>query len=153
MTLCNKSFSATQFALLSALSAIGRVYVGPAAGWFVESWGWPSFYAFSVIAALPGLFLLAGCKSTLEYMQNHTDFLPRTAFNTGYRWAIRTIITGIILVAIWLIFLMLGRFGLNMPKGITTTLIESGCAFLAAGAAFGALLDFLSCRREEKRFP
>nr|MBA2815389.1 muropeptide transporter [Candidatus Pantoea persica] len=32
MTLCNKSFSATQFALLSALSAVGRVYVGPAAG-------------------------------------------------------------------------------------------------------------------------
>lgn len=29
MTLCNKSFSATQFALLSALSAVGRVYVGP----------------------------------------------------------------------------------------------------------------------------
>ncbi|VTR27924.1 muropeptide transporter [Serratia fonticola] len=28
MTLCNKSFSATQFALLSALSAVGRVYVG-----------------------------------------------------------------------------------------------------------------------------
>jgi len=152
MTLCNKSFSATQFALLSALSAIGRVYVGPAAGWFVESWGWPSFYAFSVVAALPGLFLLAGCKSTLEYMQNHTDFLPRTAFNTGYRWAIRTIITGILLVAIWLIFLMLGKFGLNMPKGITTTLIESGCVLLAAGATFGALLDFLSCRREEKRF-
>ncbi|MCV5641010.1 muropeptide MFS transporter AmpG, partial [Escherichia coli] len=37
MTLCNKSFSATQFALLSALSAVGRVYVGPIAGWFVEA--------------------------------------------------------------------------------------------------------------------
>ncbi len=34
MTLCNKSFSATQFALLSVLSAVGRVYVGPVAGWF-----------------------------------------------------------------------------------------------------------------------
>lgn len=39
MTLCNKSFSATQFALLSALSAVGRVYVGPVAGWFVEAHG------------------------------------------------------------------------------------------------------------------
>lgn len=29
MTLCNRAFSATQFALLSALSAVGRVYVGP----------------------------------------------------------------------------------------------------------------------------
>lgn len=46
MTLCNKSFSATQFALLSALSAVGRVYVGPVAGWFVEAHGWPTFYLF-----------------------------------------------------------------------------------------------------------
>lgn len=38
MTLCNKSFSATQFALLSALSAVGRVYVGPIAGWLVETY-------------------------------------------------------------------------------------------------------------------
>lgn len=56
MTLCNKSFSATQFALLSALSAVGRVYVGPVAGWFVEAHGWSTFYLFSVAAAVPGLF-------------------------------------------------------------------------------------------------
>ncbi len=54
MTLCNKSFSATQFALLSALSAVGRVYVGPIAGWFVEAHGWSTFYLFSVVAAVPG---------------------------------------------------------------------------------------------------
>ena len=59
MTLCNRSFSATQFALLSALSAVGRVYVGPIAGWFVEAHGWPLFYLFSIAAALPGLLLLA----------------------------------------------------------------------------------------------
>ncbi|MCV4655917.1 muropeptide MFS transporter AmpG, partial [Escherichia coli] len=58
MTLCNKSFSATQFALLSALSAVGRVYVGPVAGWFVEAHGWPTFYLFSVVAAVPGILLL-----------------------------------------------------------------------------------------------
>lgn len=56
MTLCNKSFSATQFALLSALSAVGRVYVGPVAGWFVEAHGWPTFYLFSVVAAVPGFY-------------------------------------------------------------------------------------------------
>ena len=59
MTLCNKSFSATQFALLSALSAVGRVYVGPIAGWFVEAHGWPTFYLFSVVAAVPH-FIVAG---------------------------------------------------------------------------------------------
>ena len=66
MTLCNKSFSATQFALLSALSAVGRVYVGPVAGWFVEAHGWPTFYLFSVVAAVPGILLLLVCRQTLE---------------------------------------------------------------------------------------
>ncbi len=32
MALCDRRFSATQYALLSALAALGRVYVGPAAG-------------------------------------------------------------------------------------------------------------------------
>ena len=32
MALCDRRFSATQYALLSALAAFGRVYVGPAAG-------------------------------------------------------------------------------------------------------------------------
>lgn len=66
MTLCNKSFSATQFALLSALSSVGRVYVGPVSGWFVEAFGWPAFYLFSVAAAVPGLILLLICRRSLE---------------------------------------------------------------------------------------
>lgn len=69
MALCNTSFSATQFALLSALSAIGRVYVGPVAGIYVQELGWASFFLFSVIAALPGLVLLMICKETLEKRQ------------------------------------------------------------------------------------
>jgi len=147
MTLCNKSFSATQFALLSALSAVGRVYVGPVAGWFVESWGWPTFYAFSVVAALPGLFLLAGCKSTLEYMQNHSDFLPRTAYSEGYRWALRGVITGTILLTFWLVILALNALGLVVPQAIATSALKVGGILLLAGVVMGALLDFLACKR------
>ena len=58
MTLCNARFTATQFALLSALAAVGRVYVGPASGYIVESAGWPVFFFFTFLAALPGLGLL-----------------------------------------------------------------------------------------------
>ncbi len=83
MTLCNKSFSATQFALLSALSAVGRVYVGPTAGWLVELWGWPTFYSFTVLAALPGLLLLILCRETLNAAQNSDGFLPRTRTGAG----------------------------------------------------------------------
>lgn len=58
MALCNQKFSATQFALLSAFSAVGRVWVGPLAGVLTESIGWPSFFIFSTFAAIPGLFML-----------------------------------------------------------------------------------------------
>ncbi|STI67705.1 peptidoglycan monomer (N-acetylglucosamine-1,6-anhydro-N-acetylmuramic acid-tetrapeptide) uptake protein (major facilitator superfamily protein) [Escherichia coli] len=94
MTLCNKSFSATQFALLSALSAVGRVYVGPVAGWFVEAHGWSTFYLFSVAAAVPGLILLLVCRQTLEYTRVNDNFISRTAYPAGYAFAMWTLAAG-----------------------------------------------------------
>lgn len=59
MALCNQQFSATQFALLSALSAVGRTYLaGPLTPPLVESLGWPSFFLVTVLLALPGIVLL-----------------------------------------------------------------------------------------------
>ncbi len=58
MALTDRRFSAAQYALLSALAAVGRVYVGPASGVMVEALGWPAFFVFTVGAALPGLVLL-----------------------------------------------------------------------------------------------
>lgn len=58
MSLCDYRYTAAQFALLSALSAIGRVFVGPLAGVLVEHIGWTEFYVMSTLMALPGLFLL-----------------------------------------------------------------------------------------------
>jgi PAT family beta-lactamase induction signal transducer AmpG len=34
------------------------VYVGPASGVMVAAFGWPTFFLFTVVAALPGLILL-----------------------------------------------------------------------------------------------
>ncbi len=151
MTLCNRSFSATQFALLSALSAVGRVYVGPVAGWFVDGWGWPTFYAFSVVAALPGLLLLAGCRSTLEYAQNHPDFLPRTAFPVGYRWALRSLVTGALLLALWLLALVLNASGFTTPDIIVSVLLKAAISLMLAGIVAGTLLDFLAGRAFSNR--
>lgn len=100
MTLCNKSFSATQFALLSALSAVGRVYVGPVAGWFVEAHGWSTFYLFSVAAAVPGLILLLVCRQTLEYTRVNDNFISRTEYPAGYAFAMWTLAAGISLLAV-----------------------------------------------------
>ena len=69
MALTDRRFSAAQFALLSALAAIGRVYVGPTAGVMVEAIGWPAFFLFSTAAALPGLLLLALLKPTITRLQ------------------------------------------------------------------------------------
>ena len=66
MALCNQKFTATQFALLSAFAAVGRVWVGPLSGVLTESIGWPAFFLFSTAAALPGLLMLARLKSRVQ---------------------------------------------------------------------------------------
>jgi PAT family beta-lactamase induction signal transducer AmpG len=58
MALCNHSFSATQYALLSALASLGRVLFGPTTGWIVEAAGWANFFVLTFVAALPGLWLV-----------------------------------------------------------------------------------------------
>ncbi|MER1968684.1 muropeptide transporter [Castellaniella sp. GW247-6E4] len=59
MGLCRQQFSATQFALLSALSAVGRTYLaGPLTPVLVERYDWPLFFVLTVLIALPGLVLL-----------------------------------------------------------------------------------------------
>ena len=62
MGMCNKRFTASQYALLSALAAVGRVYVGPASGYLVEAVGWVSFFGFTFVIALPGLLLLVAMR-------------------------------------------------------------------------------------------
>lgn len=58
MALCDQRFSATQFALISALAVIGRVYLGPAAATLVESIGWGPFFISTVFTAIPGLYMV-----------------------------------------------------------------------------------------------
>jgi len=67
MSLCDRRFSATQYALLSALSAVGRVYVGPLAGVMVVALGWVQFFFATFLIALPGLVLLWWLRDRLEY--------------------------------------------------------------------------------------
>jgi PAT family beta-lactamase induction signal transducer AmpG len=58
MVLCNHSYTATQFALLSALASLGRVFVGPLSGVLVDGMGWTVFFFTTFLFALPGLVLL-----------------------------------------------------------------------------------------------
>lgn len=58
MSLCNHKYSATHYALLSALAAVGRIYVSPVSGVLAETSGWPAFFLFSVLASVPGIWMV-----------------------------------------------------------------------------------------------
>lgn len=66
MALCDRRYTATQFALLTALASLGRVLLGPVAGDAVTLFGWPVFFALSCGLALPALALLLGLKSAID---------------------------------------------------------------------------------------
>jgi MFS transporter, PAT family, beta-lactamase induction signal transducer AmpG len=58
MAMCNKRFTATQFALLSSLMAASRDILVAPAGKIAEGLGWPSFFLITVAMAIPPLLLL-----------------------------------------------------------------------------------------------
>ncbi len=58
MSLCNPSFTATQYALLSSLMAVSRDILIAPAGKIAEMTGWTNFMILSIVAAIPGLLLL-----------------------------------------------------------------------------------------------
>jgi PAT family beta-lactamase induction signal transducer AmpG len=55
----NPLHTATQYALLTALAAVGRTYLSSGAGYVAETTGWPLFFMISVAVAIPSLILLA----------------------------------------------------------------------------------------------
>jgi PAT family beta-lactamase induction signal transducer AmpG len=56
--LCNLRFTATQYALLSALASIaGRFLTGTTAGALIEAMGYVNFYLLTTAIALPGVVL------------------------------------------------------------------------------------------------
>jgi PAT family beta-lactamase induction signal transducer AmpG len=55
----NPLHTATQYALLTALAAVGRTYLSSTAGFIAESTGWMWFFVICALAGLPSLVLLA----------------------------------------------------------------------------------------------
>ncbi|MEO5810895.1 MAG: MFS transporter [Rhodanobacter sp.] len=58
--LCNLSYTAAQYALLSAAaSVVGRLVTGTTAGGLIQSMGYVNFYLMTTVVALPGVALFA----------------------------------------------------------------------------------------------
>jgi PAT family beta-lactamase induction signal transducer AmpG len=58
MSMCSIAFSATQYALLSSLTGVGRDVLVAPAGAIADAAGWPAFFLITIAAGIPGLLLL-----------------------------------------------------------------------------------------------
>lgn len=70
MSLCNQRFTATQYALLSAFAAIGRVWVGPLAGVLAETIGWPDFFVVSLVLGAPAILMLWWQRAAIRALES-----------------------------------------------------------------------------------
>jgi PAT family beta-lactamase induction signal transducer AmpG len=75
MAMCNHRYTATQYALLSSLAALGRIFIGPTSGFLVESVGWATFFFITALTALPGLGLLWWLRREVLGLENHPDYI------------------------------------------------------------------------------
>jgi PAT family beta-lactamase induction signal transducer AmpG len=62
MSLCDARYTATQFALLSSFMAQTRVIGAAPSGWLANGLGWPLYFLFCTVIAVPGLLLLTRYK-------------------------------------------------------------------------------------------
>ena len=70
----NPLHTATQYALLTALAAVGRTYLSSGAGFIAEGAGWAWFFVICALAAIPSLLLLAWLQARGHFKQ----LVPRT---------------------------------------------------------------------------
>ena len=57
--LCNKRYTATQYALLTAISSLLQTLASTTSGFLADYLGWWTYFAVTAVSALPGLALLA----------------------------------------------------------------------------------------------
>jgi PAT family beta-lactamase induction signal transducer AmpG len=73
MAMCNHRYTATQYALLSSLAALGRVFIAPSSGYLVESIGWANFFFITFLVALPGLWMLWWLRGAISELKSETS--------------------------------------------------------------------------------
>lgn len=57
-SLCSPAFTATQYALLSSLAAVGRTLMASSSGLLAERLGWVRFFLLTTVITIPALLLL-----------------------------------------------------------------------------------------------
>ena len=74
-SITNRKFSATQYALLTALMSVSRSVLSAPSGWLAEKLGWMEYFLFCVALAVPGLLLLLKIQGRLLRQEEHPEIL------------------------------------------------------------------------------
>ena len=67
ITLCNQQYSATQYAILSAFTVVGRVMIGLLAAYLTNHIGWAPFYLITFFSGFPALFILFWLRDRIDF--------------------------------------------------------------------------------------
>ena len=60
--LCNRSYTGTQYALLSSIMGLTRTVLSSPSGFIVNMIGWSKFFIFSTFLGIPGILILVWMK-------------------------------------------------------------------------------------------
>ena len=77
--LCSPDFTATQYALLSSLAAIGRTMVASSGGVLADTFGWVWFFLLTTAVTIPALLLLAWIAKRSPMLSKRDTFLAASA--------------------------------------------------------------------------
>lgn len=78
MSCCDRRYSATQYALLSACMAAGKSLGGAITGYAVDWLGYAGFFLLTVMAGGPGLLMLLWLPNSLSAFQQRSQSHPQT---------------------------------------------------------------------------
>ncbi len=77
--LCSPDFTATQYALLSSLAAVGRTLVASSGGVLADRFGWVRFFLLTTVVTIPALLLLLWIgKSAIPFVKKDSPLAVST---------------------------------------------------------------------------
>ena len=65
-SLCNRKFSGTQYAFLTALNMVPLSVIASSGGFLAQNMGWPMFFMFTGVLMIPALFMLKKCDPLFQ---------------------------------------------------------------------------------------
>jgi PAT family beta-lactamase induction signal transducer AmpG len=124
LRLTQKRFSATQYALLSALFSLPRILAGPVTGVLADVMGWRDFFVLTVVFGIPGLIMLArfvpwGVRDVEFEVREPTRGRPLSGRGLALRAAAGTVVA--LLVGLGAVALVGGLRSLRRGQGFDVT--------------------------------